>query len=65
MLIKWGCEIADISGVPAFLEASPTGLPLYEKAGFKEVDRFDLILEQFGGKGIRTTVQMIKYPEAS
>ena len=63
MLIKWGCEIAQRHGVPAFLEANPAGLPVYKKAGFEEVDEFVFDLEKYGGVGSRVNVQMIKYPE--
>jgi hypothetical protein len=49
--------------VPAFLEASPQGLPVYQRCGFKEVDKFVFDLEKYGGVGSRINVQMIKYPE--
>lgn len=63
MLINWGCEIAQQHGVPAFLEASPAGLPVYKKAGFQEVGRFVFDIENYGGEGKRVNVQMMKYPE--
>lgn len=63
MLLNWGTEIAQKHGVPAFLEASPAGLPVYQKAGFQEVDRFVFDLEKYGGEGKRAYVQMLKYPE--
>ena len=65
MLIQWGCDIAQKHGVPSFLEASPAGLPVYQKSGFKEVGRFVFDLEKYGGKGSRINVQMIKYPETA
>lgn len=65
MLIQWGCDIAQKHGVPAFLEASPAGLPVYQKSGFEEVDRFVFNLEKYGGEGSRVNVQMIKYPETA
>jgi ribosomal protein S18 acetylase RimI-like enzyme len=63
MLTKWGCDIAQKYGVPAYLEASPAGLPLYKKAGFQEVDKFVFDLEKYGVVGSRTNVSMIKHPE--
>ena len=37
MLLKWGCDMADRCGQGAFLIASPAGIPLYSKFGFKIV----------------------------
>jgi len=37
LLIDWGVKKAREDGVPAYLEASVTGKPVYEKAGFREV----------------------------
>ncbi len=61
--IRWGREIAQRHGVPAFLEATPAGLPVYKKSGFQEVDKFVFDLEKYGGVGSRVNVQMIKYPD--
>jgi hypothetical protein len=37
MLLQWGCEQADEHCRDAFLIASPAGMRLYEKFGFKVV----------------------------
>lgn len=37
MLVKWGCDLADKDGVSAYVDASKSGAPLYERFGF--VDR--------------------------
>lgn len=45
MLITWGAKQAEAEGVPAYLEASVLGKPVYIKYGFKEVgeaSRYDL-----------------------
>lgn len=65
MLIEWGCEIAQKHGISAFLEATSAGLPLYRKSGFKEVGKFVLDLEKYGGVGSKVNVQMIKSPQVS
>ena len=62
MLIKWGCDIAEQHGIPAFTEASPDGLPAYRKAGFQEVGVFELDMGKYGGQGTRTNTQMIWHP---
>ena len=63
MLIKWGCDIAQEHGVPAFLEATTAGLPVYQKSGFREVGKFEFDLEKYGGIGSKINVQMAKHPE--
>ncbi len=65
MLIHWGCDIAQKHGVPSFLEATPAGLPVYQKAGFEEVDRFEFDLGKYGGEGSTINVQMIKYADSA
>ncbi|KAL1851765.1 hypothetical protein Plec18170_006068 [Paecilomyces lecythidis] len=34
LLVKWGCELADAEGLPAYVDASKDGAPLYAKFGF-------------------------------
>jgi hypothetical protein len=34
MLVKWGCDLADVDGVGAYVDASKAGAPLYQKLGF-------------------------------
>lgn len=36
MLLRWGLEQADQMGVEAYVEASPAGLPVYRRFGWKE-----------------------------
>lgn len=33
-LMEWGCKMADEAGVAAYVDASKSGAPLYEKFGF-------------------------------
>jgi hypothetical protein len=37
MLLQWGCDKADLYGWNSFVMASPDGVPLYSKFGFKAV----------------------------
>ena len=39
LMLDWGCARADGDGVETYLESSPAGKRLYEKKGFKELDR--------------------------
>jgi hypothetical protein len=60
MLIRWGLEKAEEMKLPAYLEASKAGKPLYLKHGFKEIDRIEYDLSKFGGEGVDTVVNMLK-----
>ncbi|KAK2060742.1 acetyltransferase [Colletotrichum caudatum] len=41
-LMRWGCSRADEEGKLAFLEAMAEAKPIYEKYGFRTVDREDM-----------------------
>ena len=49
LLVAFGVHEADKLGLAAYTEATPEGLGLYLKHGFKEVDRVTVDLEQWGG----------------
>ena len=48
MLVRWGLGRAIKDGVPAYIEASVAGMPVYEKCGFTQVGTFSLDLGDFG-----------------
>ncbi|EFX00190.1 gcn5-related n-acetyltransferase [Grosmannia clavigera kw1407] len=48
-ILRWGAELADAAGLPLWLEASPTGYPLYLRHGFVPVDVLDYSLVAYGG----------------
>jgi len=58
MLINVGLEEADKAGLDAYLDATKTGKPLYERMGFVEVKETSLDLAQFNIEGVngKTTV---------
>jgi hypothetical protein len=62
MLLNWGLERADKTQLPAFLESSAMGRPLYARLGFevKEVVEWDLT--KYGLKGSDTSTVMIRPP---
>ncbi|KAI1265912.1 acyl-CoA N-acyltransferase [Xylariaceae sp. FL1019] len=61
-MISWGVEEAKKAGLPAFLEASQVGYPLYLRCGFREVDRISVDFNRWGLDEIATTVAMVKDP---
>lgn len=56
MLVQWGCDIADENGVPAYIDASKAGAPLYKKFGFE--DRTE------PGLGFPGIASMVREPRA-
>ncbi|EXJ77805.1 hypothetical protein A1O3_10034 [Capronia epimyces CBS 606.96] len=44
LLLDWGLERADDRGLATYVEASPAAVRLYQRHGFKEVDRLALDL---------------------
>jgi hypothetical protein len=60
MLLKWGAEEADRLGLDTYLEASPEGKPLYEKAGYKSVDTLTVDLSPWGGPASHSTELMVR-----
>ncbi|KAI9737915.1 MAG: hypothetical protein M1834_009285 [Cirrosporium novae-zelandiae] len=59
-LVKWGCEKADEKGLPCYVEASMTGYPIYRSCGFEDLERLELDLGLYGGKGMDCHVCMIR-----
>ena len=44
-LIAAGLSIADRQGLPSYVEGTPIGRGIYERHGFREVDRLELMLK--------------------
>lgn len=63
--LKWGLDQADEAGVPAFLEASPYGQPLYARWGFEPMYRISIPEEEMRHfKGQEEHIPMIMYRPA-
>ena len=60
LLVRAGTDVADRFGAKSFVVASPMGLLLYEKLGFKRVDDFVVVSE---GYGVWREVCLIREPE--
>jgi ribosomal protein S18 acetylase RimI-like enzyme len=48
-LLRHGLDIVDKDGKKAYIEATAHGFPLYQRFGFKEIDRKTIELEPWGG----------------
>ncbi|PGH09798.1 hypothetical protein GX51_00485 [Blastomyces parvus] len=68
-LLKWGIEKADAENARIFLEATPAGLPLYERLGWRTVDVIRVKLADYGidaegdGDGYALLYIMIRDPQ--
>ncbi|OAX78674.1 hypothetical protein ACJ72_07018, partial [Emergomyces africanus] len=68
-LLKWGIEKAERDRARIFLEATPAGLPLYERLGWRVVDTMHVKLGDFGidaegdGDGYAQFYVMIRDPQ--
>lgn len=60
--LQWGTLEADRLGLQSYLEASKEGRPLYEKYGFKEVDRIVVDLSKWGGEEDGVAYLMVREP---
>lgn len=63
-LLRHGLAEADRRGYPAFLEASPAGVGLYSKLGWKAKLQTDVNLKDYGGAEdhIESNVAMVRQP---
>lgn len=51
MMMKWGCDLADLLGIPGWIEASPEGNFLYKTYGFYDYEKIEG--EMAGGTNMR------------
>lgn len=59
-LLKWGLDRADADGLPTYLDSTPPGKALYEKAGFKVVKELYFDLKPWGKDHVVTTWPMVR-----
>lgn len=60
LCVQWGIDRCTELGIPAYLEATDDGAPVYRKLGFEEVDRVECGEDE--GDGIPTFPLMIYWP---
>lgn len=41
MMLKWGCDVADLLGLPGWIEASEEGNFLYKMFGFYDYEKLE------------------------
>ncbi|KAL9629199.1 MAG: hypothetical protein Q9204_005410 [Flavoplaca sp. TL-2023a] len=64
MLIREGLAAADRDNARTYIEASPMGLGLYKKFGWKEIDDIVIDMRPHGGTGIASEKCLMREPGA-
>ncbi|KAL8752177.1 MAG: hypothetical protein Q9184_005816 [Pyrenodesmia sp. 2 TL-2023] len=64
MLIREGLAAADIDNARTYIEASPMGLGLYQKFGWKEIDDIIIDMRPHGGTGLASEKCLMREPGA-
>ena len=63
-ILKWGMQKADASQSRIFLEATPKGVPVYLKYGWKILEEVTIDFTPFGNTGSETFYLMMRDPVA-
>ena len=61
-LIEAGLKVVDDASAKAYIEASPMGLSLYLRHGWKKVDEIVIDLRDFGGNEVVSEVCLLREP---
>ena len=63
LLVKWGIEQAEKDGLPAYVEASPLGLPVYRKCGMEiAAEPFVIDLRHMGAQAVSRIERLSRWP---
>ncbi len=63
-VLRAGLEDADRAGAQTYIEASPAGLPVYLKYGWKSVDGLMIDTQPYGGHGVEHVPFMMREPRS-
>ncbi|KAI0110109.1 hypothetical protein F4814DRAFT_425822 [Daldinia grandis] len=63
-LIRPVLALADKEGIPAYLEALPLAVPLYQRLGFQPVDQLEYDLAKAGRQGKAVLTIMVREPRS-
>ena len=63
-LLAPGLADADAAGAQTYIEASPAGLPVYLKYGWKPVDELAIDMKPYTGGGIERNTLLMREPGA-
>jgi predicted GNAT family N-acyltransferase len=64
LLVRWGLEVSDTTGLPCYLQASGQGRRLYLNYGFQDIDTVKFNLSDYGLEGVEKMTEMLREPFA-
>lgn len=65
LLISEGLALVDRDGARTYIEASPNGLQLYQRHGWKLIDEIQMDMTRYGGNDVASEKLLIRAPHAS
>lgn len=65
LLLEWGKKKADETRARIWLSSTPQAVSTYERNGWKVVERYDVMLEKYGGQGVYSRAWMLREPAAA
>ncbi|KAI0023919.1 hypothetical protein F4780DRAFT_776149 [Xylariomycetidae sp. FL0641] len=64
LLVRWGIDLSEATGLPCYLQASEQGRQLYRHHGFEDIDTVEYDLSRYGLEGIERMTEMIRRPSS-
>ena len=62
LIVKWGIEMSETTGLPCYLQASEQGRRLYSHYGFQDMDTVEFDLSKYGLHGVERMTEMVRKP---
>lgn len=62
LIVKWGLEMSETTGLPCYLQASEQGRRVYSHYGFQDVDTVEFDLSKYRLQGVERMAEMIREP---
>lgn len=62
LVVKWGIDLSEETGIPCYLQASEQGRRLYSHYGFEAIDTVEYNLSEYGLEGVERMTEMLRKP---
>lgn len=62
LLVRWGIDRSEATGLPCYLQASEQGRRLYLHHGFRDLGTVEFCLAEYGLEGVERMTEMITEP---
>lgn len=60
MLVRWGTDLSEMTGLPCYVQASDQGRRLYQHHGFEDMGTVEFDLSAYGLHGIEKMTEMTR-----